>query len=127
MPSFDFYADADLTSVVTEVSALFPASGGAPATRVVWLGSRAPGRRLVAADGGAAITLTLSGAAAINIRLAATQMGLAAAIAGAPLALPAPIETPVPVWLALDAGGFTLGAHAASLAFAAIEEELHHG
>lgn len=116
--SFNFYADADLTSVVDNLLAAFPDTGAAATQRVIWLGSRVSGRRLQVGA-----TITLTGDAAGCLRLARTAQGLTASLPGAPLVILTPVGTPAAIWLSLAASGLPIGAHSAELKLSALEEE----
>jgi hypothetical protein len=125
MPTtFNFYADATLSSRVTGVAALFPDTGNTVAQRQVWLGSRTAGRVLTAPEGGSVITVSLAGAAATRIRLGTTAQASLNATAGAPLELTPPTRAPRALWLTLDATGQDVGSQTATLSLAAIEEQL---
>jgi hypothetical protein len=125
MPTtFNFYADANLSSRVTNITELFPDTGSTVAQRRVWLGSRTTGRRLVAPDGTDTITVSLEGDAATRIRMGATAQTSLNATAGAPMELTPPIRAPRAFWLTLDATGQDIGSQAATLSLVAVEEQL---
>lgn len=124
MPTtFTFYADANLSSVVSHVTVTFPDTGATPVPRVVWLGSRSQNRRLSPPENSATIRVSLTGAAASHVRLGASALAAAAAIPGEALELTPPIRAPHPIWLYLDATGIGIGSASAALQLSALEEE----
>lgn len=120
---FSFYSDPALTTPLSmlSVATLIGASGSTPVSAVVYFGKPAVGR-VVTPSVGDQIVVTptdsnpSSGLPAGAIKLALTEPGLAAAIAGAPLAigssLSSGVENAVAVWVSVDAADALPGSYA---------------
>ncbi|MDR1889681.1 MAG: hypothetical protein LBQ81_09940 [Zoogloeaceae bacterium] len=117
MTSYAFYHNSALSIPITTL-----AFERASPQRVVWLGSREPGRRLAPPEGQSAITASLAGELAPHARLALTPVGLASATPGAALNLGALVTGKLSIYIALGPNALPATAAVATLALAATEE-----
>jgi hypothetical protein len=122
-PTFAFYNDATLATLLTTLALERPQS--APVTRQIWLASRETGRRLVPTAGEDGIRLIIAGALAYHVALAATLAGLETATPGDPLDLGAMVLLPTPIYLRV-LPGLPEGAANIPLTLAAREEIRTH-
>lgn len=122
MTTYRLYADPNLGIPLPGVQAQFQTGGSATARRIVYLGSRTAGRRLVPPAGSTAVTVEIVGPAAGAVRLATSAAGLGAALPGQALELGPVVKGTVEIHVEIDGAGLSAGEVLAQLLIEAEEE-----